>query len=145
MKVDPQKGAFNPFKLNGSSLDHTGSSGVRENRAHPERFDLLCTFSKDGEAARATGASIHAGPRGEAAAVVAICSHLVLPRSRELAPLASHRPNGAAQSKLALRVRLRSDDAHEDVGLGVRDQRRAFGPGRALVRPGERALPAVEL
>jgi len=48
-KTDDIKGQFNLFKLNGSNLDHTGSSGIRQNGVHPERLDLLMTFSKDGE------------------------------------------------------------------------------------------------
>lgn len=47
--VDEKKGSFNLFELNGSSLDHTGSSGIRQNGVHPERFDLLVKFSKDGQ------------------------------------------------------------------------------------------------
>ncbi|MFT3707733.1 MAG: hypothetical protein QM817_08705 [Archangium sp.] len=46
---DVKDGKFNLFKLNGSNLDHTGSSGIRQNGTHPERFDKLMTFSKDGE------------------------------------------------------------------------------------------------
>ncbi|MBL8912229.1 MAG: hypothetical protein JNM17_16175 [Archangium sp.] len=42
-------GQFNLFKLNGSNLDHTGSSGIRQNGTHPERFDKLMSFSKDGQ------------------------------------------------------------------------------------------------
>lgn len=48
-KTDDVKGQFNLFKLNGSNLDHTGSSGIRQNGVHPERFDLLMKFSKNGE------------------------------------------------------------------------------------------------
>jgi hypothetical protein len=48
-KTDDVKGQFNLFKLNGSNLDHTGSSGIRQNGVHPERFELLKTFSKDGQ------------------------------------------------------------------------------------------------
>jgi hypothetical protein len=48
-KVDETKGSFNLFELNGSSLDHTGSSGIRQNGVHPERFELLASFSKDGQ------------------------------------------------------------------------------------------------
>ena len=47
--TDPVAGSFNLFKLNGSNLDHTGSTGIRQNGVHPERFELLKTFSKDGE------------------------------------------------------------------------------------------------
>lgn len=47
--TDDVKGSFNLFKLNGSNLDHTGSSGIRQNGVHPERFDVLMRFSKDGE------------------------------------------------------------------------------------------------
>lgn len=47
--TDSVKGSFNLFKLNGSNLDHTGSTGIRQNGVHPERFDLLMSFSKDGE------------------------------------------------------------------------------------------------
>lgn len=47
--VDPAKGEFDLFNLNGSSLDHTGSSGIRQNGVHPERFELLTKFSKDGK------------------------------------------------------------------------------------------------
>ena len=47
--VDEKKGTFNLFQLNGSSLDHTGSSGIRQNGTYPERFDLLVSFSKDGK------------------------------------------------------------------------------------------------
>jgi hypothetical protein len=46
---DLKDGKFNLFKLNGSNLDHTGSSGIRQNGTHPERFDKLMSFSKDGE------------------------------------------------------------------------------------------------
>lgn len=48
-KTDAIEGQFNLFKLNGSNLDHTGSSGVRQNGIHPERFEKLMSFSKDGE------------------------------------------------------------------------------------------------
>ena len=48
-KVDDKKGEFNLFNLNGSNLDHTGSSGIRQNGVHPERFELLARFSKDGQ------------------------------------------------------------------------------------------------
>ncbi|MDP1920933.1 MAG: hypothetical protein Q8L14_32130 [Myxococcales bacterium] len=48
-KTDSVKGSFNLFKLNGSNLDHTGSTGIRQNGVHPERFDVLMSFSKDGE------------------------------------------------------------------------------------------------
>ena len=48
-KTDDVKGQFNLFKLNGSNLDHTGSTGVRQNGVHPERFELLKSFSKDGK------------------------------------------------------------------------------------------------
>jgi len=48
-KTDSIPGSFNLFKLNGSNLDHTGSTGIRQNGVHPERFDLLCSFSKDGK------------------------------------------------------------------------------------------------
>ena len=48
-KTDDVAGSFNLFKLNGSNLDHTGSTGIRQNGVHPERFDLLMTFSKDGQ------------------------------------------------------------------------------------------------
>jgi hypothetical protein len=47
--TDPVKGSFNLFTLNGSNLDHTGSTGIRQNGVHPERFDVLMSFSKDGE------------------------------------------------------------------------------------------------
>jgi hypothetical protein len=47
--TDSVKGSFNLFKLNGSNLDHTGSTGIRQNGVHPERFDVLMSFSKDGE------------------------------------------------------------------------------------------------
>jgi hypothetical protein len=47
--TDAVKGSFNLFTLNGSNLDHTGSSGIRQNGVHPERFDVLMSFSKDGE------------------------------------------------------------------------------------------------
>lgn len=47
--TDDVTGSFNLFKLNGSNLDHTGSSGIRQNGVHPERFDKLMSFSKDGE------------------------------------------------------------------------------------------------
>lgn len=47
--TDEVKGQFNLFKLNGSNLDHTGSSGIRQNGVHPERFELLMKHSKDGE------------------------------------------------------------------------------------------------
>lgn len=47
--TDDVKGQFNLFKLNGSNLDHTGSSGVRQNGVHPERFEKLMSFSKDGQ------------------------------------------------------------------------------------------------
>ncbi|MBM4779541.1 MAG: hypothetical protein GQE15_17680 [Archangiaceae bacterium] len=47
--TDSVKGSFNLFKLNGSNLDHTGSTGIRQNGVHPERFDLLMSFSKDGQ------------------------------------------------------------------------------------------------
>jgi hypothetical protein len=46
---DSVKGSFNLFKLNGSNLDHTGSTGIRQNGVHPERFDVLMSFSKDGD------------------------------------------------------------------------------------------------
>ena len=48
-KTDDVKGQFNLFKLNGSNLDHTGSSGIRQNGVHPERFELLMKFSKNGD------------------------------------------------------------------------------------------------
>jgi len=48
-KTDAIEGQFNLFKLNGSNLDHTGSSGIRQNGVHPERFEKLMSFSKDGE------------------------------------------------------------------------------------------------
>ena len=48
-KTDDIKGQFNLFKLNGSNLDHTGSSGIRQNGVHPERFEVLMKFSKTGE------------------------------------------------------------------------------------------------
>lgn len=48
-KTDPIEGQFNLFKLNGSNLDHTGSSGIRQDGVHPERFEKLMSFSKDGE------------------------------------------------------------------------------------------------
>jgi hypothetical protein len=48
-KTDNVAGSFNLFKLNGSNLDHTGSTGIRQNGTHPERFELLKTFSKDGK------------------------------------------------------------------------------------------------
>ena len=48
-KTDDIKGQFNLFKLNGSNLDHTGSSGIRQNGVHPERFELLMKFSKTGD------------------------------------------------------------------------------------------------
>lgn len=47
--TDPVKGQFNLFKLNGSNLDHTGSSGIRQDGVHPERFELLMKFSKNGD------------------------------------------------------------------------------------------------
>lgn len=47
--TDDVKGSFNLFRLNGSNLDHTGSSGIRQNGVHPERFDVLMKFSRDGE------------------------------------------------------------------------------------------------
>ncbi len=47
--TDDVKGSFNLFKLSGSNLDHTGSSGIRQDGVHPERFELLKTFSKDGQ------------------------------------------------------------------------------------------------
>ncbi len=47
--TDDVKGSFNLFKLNGSNLDHTGSSGIRQNGVHPERFEVLMKFSKDGD------------------------------------------------------------------------------------------------
>lgn len=47
--TDDIAGQFNLFKLNGSSLDHTGNSGIRQNGVHPERFDVLMSHSKDGE------------------------------------------------------------------------------------------------
>ncbi len=48
-KTDSIPGQFNLFKLNGSNLDHTGSTGIRSNGVHPERFDVLKSFSKDGK------------------------------------------------------------------------------------------------
>lgn len=47
--TDDVKGSFNLFKLNGSNLDHTGSTGIRQNGVHPERFEKLMSFSKDGQ------------------------------------------------------------------------------------------------
>lgn len=47
--TDPAKGQFNLFNLNGSNLDHTGSSGIRQNGIHEERFELMKSFSKDGK------------------------------------------------------------------------------------------------
>ncbi|MCA2977758.1 MAG: hypothetical protein INH41_24555 [Myxococcaceae bacterium] len=47
--TDDVKGSFNLFTLNGSNLDHTGSSGIRQNGVHPERFEVLMSFSRDGE------------------------------------------------------------------------------------------------
>ena len=47
--TDSIPGQFNLFKLNGSNLDHTGSTGIRSNGVHPERFEVLKTFSKDGK------------------------------------------------------------------------------------------------
>jgi hypothetical protein len=47
--TDDVKGQFNLFKLNGSNLDHTGSSGIRQNGVHPERFEVLMSHSKDGQ------------------------------------------------------------------------------------------------
>jgi hypothetical protein len=52
-KTDDVKGSFNLFKLNGSNLDHTGSTGIRQNGVHPERFELLKSFSKDGKTLKA--------------------------------------------------------------------------------------------
>ncbi len=46
---DLKDGKFNLFKLNGSNLDHTGSTGIRSNGVHPERFEVLKSFSKDGK------------------------------------------------------------------------------------------------
>jgi hypothetical protein len=46
--TDELKGQFNLFTLNGSNLDHTGSTGIRQDGVHPERFDVLMRFSKDG-------------------------------------------------------------------------------------------------
>jgi hypothetical protein len=46
--TDDVKGSFNLFKLNGSNLDHTGSSGIRQDGVHPERFELIMSYSKDG-------------------------------------------------------------------------------------------------
>ena len=48
-KTDSVPGSFNLFNLNGSNLDHTGSTGIRQNGIHPERFELLKSFSKDGK------------------------------------------------------------------------------------------------
>lgn len=48
-KTDAVEGSFNLFKLNGSNLDHTGSTGIRQNGIHENRFDVLKSFSKDGE------------------------------------------------------------------------------------------------
>ena len=48
-KTDPIPGQFNLFNLNGSNLDHTGSTGIRSNGVHPERFEVLKSFSKDGQ------------------------------------------------------------------------------------------------
>lgn len=48
-KTDSIPGQFNLFNLNGSNLDHTGSTGIRSNGVHPERFDVLKSFSKDGQ------------------------------------------------------------------------------------------------
>src|SRR5688500_12992930 len=47
--TDKIPGSFNLFNLNGSNLDHTGSTGIRQNGVHPERFELLKSFSKDGQ------------------------------------------------------------------------------------------------
>ena len=47
--TDSIPGQFNLFKLNGSNLDHTGSTGIRSNGVHPERFETLKSFSKDGQ------------------------------------------------------------------------------------------------
>ncbi|MDP3501045.1 MAG: hypothetical protein Q8S33_11950 [Myxococcales bacterium] len=47
--TDSVKGSFNLFTLNGSNLDHSGSTGIRQNGVHPERFDVLMSFSTDGE------------------------------------------------------------------------------------------------
>ncbi len=47
--TDSIPGSFNLFKLNGSNLDHTGSTGIRANGVHPERFEILKSFSKDGK------------------------------------------------------------------------------------------------
>ena len=47
--TDSIPGSFNLFKLNGSNLDHTGSTGIRANGVHPERFEVLKSFSKDGQ------------------------------------------------------------------------------------------------
>jgi hypothetical protein len=46
--TDSIPGSFNLFNLNGSNLDHTGSTGIRANGVHPERFDALWSHSKDG-------------------------------------------------------------------------------------------------
>ena len=48
-KTDSIPGQFNLFNLNGSNLDHTGSTGIRSNGVHPERFEILKSFSKDGQ------------------------------------------------------------------------------------------------
>ncbi len=48
-KTDSIPGQFNLFNLNGSNLDHTGSTGIRSNGVHPERFEVLKSFSKDGQ------------------------------------------------------------------------------------------------
>lgn len=52
--VAGRNGEVNIFTLNGSSLDHTGSSGIRQDGVHPERFDALVAFSSDGKTLRAS-------------------------------------------------------------------------------------------
>lgn len=47
--VDGANGTVNIFELNGSSLDHTGSSGIRQDGVHPERFEELVRYSSDGK------------------------------------------------------------------------------------------------
>lgn len=46
---DPIQGSFNLFQLRESKLSHTGSTGIRNPRVHPEQLqEALLYFSEDG-------------------------------------------------------------------------------------------------
>jgi len=48
-KTDEIPGVLNLFKLRGSSLDHAGSTGIRDPKINPQKLDELLSFGENGK------------------------------------------------------------------------------------------------